>query len=512
MAEFAKYYLEFLWSLLQNIGDFFSKIFAAFAKVFGDDIKNYFAALAAAAKDFDILGWVSLIAVSVVNSLFIFFLLYRFFQFVRRYILFRAKEVEKDELTEELARLKEQTDRLVHEKAQILAMKTDKFSPFVNPACPNPEDGEENENDNVQTGRFVKLKAIDKEYINNMQMIKMRPEDKLSLKEICHAFVNFAASSLKLYYDVKIAILFISAMATSKVIILEGISGTGKTSLPYAMAKFFTNNASIVSVQPSWRDRSELLGYLNEFTKRFNETEFLASVYEATYREDLNFIVLDEMNLARIEYYFAEFLSIMEMPDKTEWKIDLIPNQEADDPRNLNNGKLLVPQNIWFIGTANQDDSTFTITDKVYDRAVSIDLNTKGKFIDAPITENLQMSYDYLESLFIKAQNTITIAQDTFNKIALFDDFIQSKFKVSFGNRIMKQIKLFIPVYIACGGDEYDGLDFMIMSKVLRKFTSLNLVFLAKELVELSQFLEKQFGRNKFTLCQNYLKQLQKSI
>jgi len=217
------------------------------------------------------------------------------------------------------------------------------------------------------------------------------------------------------------------------------------------------------------------------------------------------------MNLARIEYYFAEFLSIMEMPDPTEWKIDVIPNQLSDDPHNLVSGKLTVPQNIWFIGTANQDDSTFTITDKVYDRAVSIDLNTKGKYIDAPITENVQMSYDYLSSLFLKAQKSITISQDTFNKIALFDEFIISKFKVSFGNRIMKQIKLFIPVFIACGGEEYDALDFMIRTKILRKLSSLNLVFLAKELTELSQFLEKQFGRNQFTLCQNYIKQLQKS-
>ena len=90
--------------------------------------------------------------------------------------------------------------------------------------------------------------------------------------------------------------------------ILEGISGTGKTSLPYAMGKFFGNDAAIISVQPSWRDRSEMVGYLNEFTKKFNETD-LKELYETTYREDLNFIVLDELNLARIEYYFAEFLS-----------------------------------------------------------------------------------------------------------------------------------------------------------------------------------------------------------
>lgn len=513
MAEFAKYYLEFIWTLLQNIGLFFSTIFSAFAKVFWFDIVGYLATLAEYTKNFDILGWISLIIATSINVLLVYFLIYRFLQFVRRYIIFRSKEVEKDELIEELAKLKKEIDHLIREKAHILSMKVDKLVPYAE-GLPNEsaEEGGGAENTTENKTRFSKLTSIDESYKKATRVVNMSSNDMISLKEICDRYVNFAASQLKLYYEVKTARLFLAAMATSKVIILEGISGTGKTSLPYSMAKFFSNNASIVSVQPSWRDRAELLGYLNEFTKRFNETDFLASVYEATYREDINYIVLDEMNLARIEYYFAEFLSIMEMPDSSEWKIDLIPNPQSDDPRNIINGKLLVPQNVWFIGTANQDDSTFTITDKVYDRAVSIDLNKKGVYMDAPLTENMQMSYDYLESLFIKAQNTIEISPDTLKKLDQFDEFIQTKFKISFGNRILKQIKLFVPVYLACGGTEYDGLDFMIMSKVLRKFTSLNLVFLIKELSELSNFLDKQFGRNNFPLCQSYIKQLQKNI
>ena len=507
MAEFAKYYLEFLWTLLQNIGKFFVTLFSAFANGFYFDFKDYFAQLAYSAKDFDIVGWICLILVSIINILLVYFLIYRLCQVIRRYIIFRAKEVEKDELIEELAKLKEEIEKLAAEKAQILSLKFDKFAPDGLPLNQVEESvSEEGES------RFSKLKAIDIEYNYKPKILEMPPEDMVELKDIPQRFVDFAASQLKLYYDKRTAMLFLSAMATSKVIILQGISGTGKTSLPYAMAKFFTNNASIISVQPSWRDRAELLGYLNEFTKRFNETDFLASVYKATYREDLNLIVLDEMNLARIEYYFAEFLSIMEMPDISEWKIDLLPNPQESDPHNLINGKLVVPQNLWFIGTANQDDSTFTITDKVYDRAVSIDLNTKGKYIDAPLTDSMQISYNYLETLFNKAQKEITIAPETIKKISLFDEFITTKFKISFGNRIMKQIKIFVPVYMACGGSEYEALDFMIMSKVLRKFTSLNLVFLSKELGELSQFLDRQFGRGNFKLCQEYIKQLQKNI
>jgi radical SAM superfamily enzyme len=91
-------------------------------------------------------------------------------------------------------------------------------------------------------------------------------------------------------------------------IILQGISGTGKTSLAYAFGKMIKNEATIASVQPSWRDSSELFGYFNEFTKRFNETEVLAKMYEASYKDDVFITVLDEMNISRVEYYFAEML------------------------------------------------------------------------------------------------------------------------------------------------------------------------------------------------------------
>ena len=77
---------------------------------------------------------------------------------------------------------------------------------------------------------------------------------------------------MHLYYDIKTIRLFIAGMASTKLIILQGISGTGKTSLPYSFGKFLQKDTTIASVQPSWRDRTELFGYFNEFTKNFNET------------------------------------------------------------------------------------------------------------------------------------------------------------------------------------------------------------------------------------------------
>ena len=90
------------------------------------------------------------------------------------------------------------------------------------------------------------------------------------------------------------------------------------------------------------------------------------------------------------------------------------------------------------------------------------------------------------------------------------DRFIQEKFKIGFGNRIMKHIKLFVPVYVACGRSELEGIDFMLRSKILRKFESLNIMFLKNEIDELIALLDKLFGKNSFAISIAYLRELQK--
>ena len=297
-------------------------------------------------------------------------------------------------------------------------------------------------------------------------------------------------------------------MATSKLIILEGISGTGKTSLPYAMGKFFNYDANICSVQPSWKDRSELIGYYNEFTKKFNETEFLKALYTSIYRKDVNLIVLDEMNLARIEYYFAEFLSVMEMPNVNEWKIELINSYSDTDPKFVQNGKILIPQNVIFFGTANNDDSTFTISDKVYDRAISLFFDNKGIPFEADVQESINLNYDQLERLYREAQENYPVSEKLLDKFAELDDFVIAKFKLAFGNRILKQLKIFIPTYVACGGTDLDGLDFIFTNKILKKFESLNIAFLRDELKQLNTKLDTLFGKGSFKMAHKYIDNL----
>ena len=357
--------------------------------------------------------------------------------------------------------------------------------------------------------RFYKLTQVDIEMADYVPPVY---DNEITLPGIIEMFRNFAASRMGLYYEHRTLRLFLAAFASTRLIILQGISGTGKTSLPYSFGKFLQNDAIIASVQPSWRDRTELFGYFNEFTKRFNETEVLKKMYEATYKEDIYLTILDEMNIARVEYYFAEMLSILEMPSRDEWIVSLVPSVWPTDPKHLFDGKLKLPDNMWYIGTINNDDSTFAVTDKVYDRAIPIDINTKGKFFEAPWTDNLTLSYKHLEDMFAECKEKYKVSEESLRKLAELDDYVIEHFRLAFGNRIVKQLQDFVPAYVGCGGTEIDGLDFVLCHKILRKFESLNLSFIRDEISGLITYLNKHFGKSNMNESKEYLERLQKMI
>jgi 5-methylcytosine-specific restriction endonuclease McrBC GTP-binding regulatory subunit McrB len=216
------------------------------------------------------------------------------------------------------------------------------------------------------------------------------------------------------------------------------------------------------------------------------------------------------MNLARIEYYFAEFLSVMEMPNALEWNIDLIPSKAPNDPAHIVDGKLHIEQNIWFIGTANNDDSTFTITDKVYDRAMSLFFDNKGIAFEAEHTQAMPITYEKLHELYEQAKNDYPLSQKTLDKFAELDDFVIRNFKLAFGNRILKQMSNFVPCYVACGGTELQAVDYIFESKILKKFEVLNVAFLRDELLALDKELTNLFGRTEFKKSRKKIQDLLK--
>ena len=178
--------------------------------------------------------------------------------------------------------------------------------------------------DNGDTERFCMLSAIDRRR-NSYGHVKYATN--VTLEDFCENFRNYAAYRHGLYYDIEDIRRFIAGMSVSHMLILQGMSGTGKTSLAHAIGSFVDNSSTIIPVQPMWKERTDLIGYYNEFTRRFNETLLLTKMYEANYSKDVYVTVLDEMNIARVEYYFAEFLSLLELPNPDERYLDVVSDK-----------------------------------------------------------------------------------------------------------------------------------------------------------------------------------------
>lgn len=360
----------------------------------------------------------------------------------------------------------------------------------------------------VQGSRFANLTQID------ARLKESRSEEfvSMSLSELCEGFRHYAAGKLGLYYDIADIRRFVAGMGISKLMILRGISGTGKTSLAYAAGAYFGNPATIVPIQPMWKERSDIVGYFNEFTKRFNETTLLCKLYEAGGKPDVYITVLDEVNISRIEYYFAEFLSLLELPDPKKRELDVVSDSWPNDPQRLRGGKLLLPENMWFIGTANNDDSTFAISDKVYDRAAVIDLDRKAKPFAPKDTPAAHISFEELNRRFAAAKQSYRLSPRNRENLTRLDSYLVEIFRISFGNRILRQIENYVPILYACGGTELEALDDLLARKVLRKLEQLSPALLKSEIPGLCALLDELFGDGLLPQCLEYLNRLAKSV
>ena len=373
---------------------------------------------------------------------------------------------------------------------------------------PAEEKKEEKDEEKEEAPRFYMLDKTDREMSVQREIAYDGEKD---LKEICESFRSFAAYKLGLYYDIDDIRRFIAGMAVTHIVIMQGMSGTGKTSLAYAFGEYLKNPSVIVPIQPMWKERTDLIGYYNEFTKRFNETVLLQKMYEANYSKDIYVTVLDEMNIARVEYYFAEFLSLLELPNPESRYLDVVSDKWENDPKLLKNGQLRLPENMWFIGTANNDDSTFSISDKVYDRAMVMNLDRKSQYFEAEPTEGMKLSYERWQSLVRDAQKEYGITNRNVRRIRKLDEYMIDKFHITFGNRIMKQIRSYVSVYVACGGDELSAIDDIMSKKVMRKLESQNPVYVRKAADGLCAYLDDLFGPDGMPLCKDAIRRIERN-
>ncbi len=202
-------------------------------------------------------------------------------------------------------------------------------------------------------------------------------------------------------------------------VILAGTSGTGKTRLVKLFAESIgateeNGQYKLVPVRPDWSDSSDLFGHL-DLNDQFVPGAIINFIKDASVPENISkpyFLCLDEMNLARVEYYMSDFLSIIETRDfdsDKRIKTSILMSSEKYGTKGnaaAKYGKLFLPENLYIVGTVNMDETTFPFSKKVLDRANTIefslvDLRPKFEQIDEniqPITKN----NEFLRSEFLK--------------------------------------------------------------------------------------------------------------
>lgn len=530
MNAFFYYFYNFMRSIFGHIWNVLVAIKDAIVGIF--DIRYYMELFNTYRDDLSPLGWVAAIIVHILLLMLLALFVFLAYKGLKVIFRFKVPVVEYEKMKDEVVTLKREIMKANYEKDKILAMKISELGMEVNAdlldtpneffengiaeeTSGNSENIEEEQDEEtvevieMKEKRFPRLSSVDLYYADPEYKAPVY-NNTISLEEVCINFRNYAASKLGLYYELEVMKQVFASFGAAKMLILQGISGTGKTSLPYAFGQYIQNPSVICSVQPSWRDRTELFGYYNDFTKKYTETDFLKTLYEAHYYEDPRIVILDEMNIARVEYYFAEMLSILELPREEERFVTVVSNTAANDPALMKEGKIWIPNNVWYVGTINNDDSTFAVADKVYDRAIPIDLDDRAEFFEAPDTEPLRLSYKHLEELYDEAKKKYPIAEENLILLDKLDKYLIEHFRLTFGNRIMRQLKEFVPCYVACGGTEIDGIDFMFSKKILRKFESLGLGFIRDELDGLVVYLDRQFGGENMKISKAYLARLKR--
>lgn len=326
-------------------------------------------------------------------------------------------------------------------------------------------------------GAFLSCGEVDKN--PDYQSPPALNDESLDLKAfsemVRHRMAHDPLTGKQLYYSAPDVRSFIAGLAMSRLHLLQGISGTGKTSLPLAFARAVGAGSSVVEVQSGWRDRQDLVGHFNAFEGRFHETEFLLSLYQAgspLYKDRPFIVVLDEMNLSHPEQYFADLLSTLEQ-DVNRQQLVLMSAAIDVPPKQFKEGrKLPLPPNVWFVGTANHDETTKDFADKTYDRAHVMELprhheNFQAK--DIPLVS--PVAFDALLAAFSAAKGKHTKAYQASYEFLekRLGDRLSQKFRLGWGNRLKRQMESYVPVVIATGGSLGEATDHILATKLLRK-------------------------------------------
>lgn len=309
-----------------------------------------------------------------------------------------------------------------------------------------------------------------------------RGEDGLDLQEFADDLrhrVGFDPEGERpeLYYREEDIRAFLGGLAMSRLHIIQGISGIGKSSLPRVFAHAVGGFCQNVPVQAGWRDRNDLFGYFNAFERRYYELPITQALYRAAtpqWHDRVAIILLDEMNLSYAEQYAADVLDVLERQDGAERRFELLSfTPPGKSPALVVDGRYLpLPKNVWFIGTANHDETTKDFADKTYDRSFVLELPGRPtRFELKRVPRREPVSYEALADAFDRAarEHAKVATKAVEWTQAHLRGPMDERFRAGWGGRLESQVRRFVPVVVAAGGGLGEALDQLIATRVLRK-------------------------------------------
>jgi hypothetical protein len=294
---------------------------------------------------------------------------------------FESVNADNEHLTEELKRLQSSFERKQDREARIGDIEI----PYL------PKEPLRNDELKTEAGQFLRLQKAEGEVRKNGKQLSDDEQQKYSdLAKLVGAReiqwldgINKSCVDYGLKFPRRILHAFHTALKTSEwspVTVLAGVSGTGKSELPRLYSHFGGINFMSLSVQPNWDSQESMLGFFNSIDNKFDAQPVLRFLAQSQKKKSddyplglddvMSLVLMDEMNLAHVELYFAEFLSKLELRRGLKGKE--VPNLEVKIGAGIQHYDLPLGRNLLWAGTMNQDETTKSLSDKVLDRGILI--------------------------------------------------------------------------------------------------------------------------------------------
>ena len=302
------------------------------------------------------------------------------------------------------------------------------------------------------------------------------------------------------FFSREVLTRYFLSLKTKPFVILTGISGTGKTKIAQIFADYICQNEkkgekekrkAFIPVRPDWMDNKGLLGFYNILDETYHETPLLNLLLEARDNPDIPyFVILDEMNLSKVEQYFSDFLSIMESRTSDNRAGEPLFLHSLNKVKTLSGneipGRIYIPENIYFTGTVNVDETTYMFSPKVLDRANVIEFNevdlegyiSGSRKDDQFCLDNPDVTNELLSTKiepFCSIRDFIKLKEIIKNESNPFDELLTclKKYNLHFGYRVINEMSRFVCISKDFMGDHFDideAFDIQILQKILPKF------------------------------------------